>query len=126
MQQCNEERNNMKTQQHSNGAGTSVTSLSSLILLLVMALSAMSQTGRPPPPRLAILHFSRDSGVTIRAFGSGGRTNVVEASSDLITWMPIATNVFDYSLCPICPFVDVQDRASTNLAHRFYRCYELY
>jgi len=116
----------MKIQQHSGRAAAPATLLFSLIILLVVALSTQSQTGKPPSPRLAILHFSRDAGATIRVFGSGGRTNIIEVSRDLVTWTPIATSVLPYTLCPICPFVDVQDRASTNFAPRFYRCYELY
>jgi len=57
--------------------------------------------------------------------GSGGQTNVIEASDDLITWTPISTNVFPATLCPNCPFIDFQDPASTNLARRFYRSFSL-
>ena len=99
---------------------------SSFMMVLLVVLSAPSQSGKPPRPRLQILHVSTTGSVTIRVFGSAGRTNIMEASGDLLVWTPIATNVMNYSLCPICPFVDVVDSASNNQAHRFYRCYELY
>ena len=57
--------------------------------------------------------------------GRAGATNVIEASADLLAWTPVSTNVMDYSLCPICPFVIFEDAASTNLALRFYRAVEL-
>jgi len=112
----------LKILRRRTGAGTR---LCFLVVLFVMALGATSQTGKPPPPRLTILHYSRANGLTLRVQGTSGRTNVVEASTDLVSWTPVSTNVMDYSLCPICPFVDIQDPASTNLARRFYRAYEL-
>ena len=56
--------------------------------------------------------------------GNAGWADVVEVSPDLAAWTPISTNWMDYSLCPTCPFVIVQDAASTNLAQRFYRAVE--
>ena len=57
--------------------------------------------------------------------GRGGQTNVIEASDDLVTWTPISTNIFPATTCPICPFIDFQDPASTNLVRRFYRSFSL-
>ena len=57
--------------------------------------------------------------------GRWGQTNVIEASTDLFSWTAISTNVFPATTCPICPFIDFQDSASTNLARRFYRSYSL-
>jgi hypothetical protein len=57
--------------------------------------------------------------------GRGGQTNVIEASENLVTWTAISTNVFPATTCPICPFIDFQDPASTNLARRFYRSFTL-
>jgi hypothetical protein len=78
-----------------------------------------------PPPILSILQFSAQSGLTIMVQGNTGRTNVIEASTDLVAWTAITTNVMDFTFCPICPFVLFQDPASTNLARRFYRSFEL-
>ena len=57
--------------------------------------------------------------------GGGGQTNVIAASDDLVTWTAISTNVFPATTCPICPFIDFQDPASTNFARRFYRSFSL-
>ena len=48
-----------------------------------------------------------------------GQRNVIEASTDLFSWTAISTNVFPATTCPVCPFIDFQDPASTNLARRF-------
>jgi hypothetical protein len=57
--------------------------------------------------------------------GRWSQTNVIEASDDLVAWTPISTNVFPATTCPICPFIDFQDPASTNLNRRFYRSFSL-
>ena len=57
--------------------------------------------------------------------GGWGQTNVIAASDDLVTWTAISTNVFPATTCPICPFIDFQDPASTNFARRFYRSFSL-
>ena len=56
--------------------------------------------------------------------GRAGWSDVIEASTDLVVWTPVSTNVMDFSLCPICPFAIFEDAASTNLAQRFYRAVE--
>lgn len=75
------------------------------------------------PPTLSITGMS-SNGATLFLQGHAGRTNVIEASTDLVTWVGVSTNVMDYSLCPICPFVIFEDAASTNLTRRFYRAFE--
>ena len=77
-----------------------------------------------PPPRLSITGVS-SRGATLFLQGHAGRTNVIEASMDLVTWVGVSTNVMDYSLCPICPFAIFEDAASINLTRRFYRAFEL-
>ncbi len=57
--------------------------------------------------------------------GHPGRTNVVEASPDLIHWTPISTNVMPPIVCPSCPLVYVQDSADPTATSRFYRAFEL-
>jgi hypothetical protein len=77
-----------------------------------------------PPPRLSITGVS-SNGARLFLQGHAGQTNVIEASTDLVTWVGVSTNVMDYSLCPICPFAIFEDSASTNLARRFYRAFEI-
>jgi len=57
--------------------------------------------------------------------GQADQTNVVEASTDLVRWTAISTNVFPSTVCPICPFIDFQDPVSANLARRYYRTFSL-
>jgi hypothetical protein len=54
-----------------------------------------------------------------------GQTNVLVASEDLVAWTAISTNVFPATRSPVCPFIQFEDPASTNLARRFYRCFSL-
>jgi hypothetical protein len=56
--------------------------------------------------------------------GLPGQTNIIEASTDLVTWTALGTNVFP-STDPFCPFIDIQDAASTNLARRYFPAFSL-
>jgi len=78
------------------------------------------------PPRLTLLGFSSGGGARLFLQGNAGQTNVIEASVDLTGWTPISTNVLDYTVCPICPFVIFDDTLSSNLTRRFYRGFELH
>ena len=77
-----------------------------------------------PGPKLTILSASPTNAARLMVQGRAGWTDVIEASGDLISWTPVATNVMDFSLCPICPFVTVEDAASKKVPHRFYRAFE--
>jgi autotransporter-associated beta strand protein len=58
---------------------------------------------------------------TITFAGIPGRTNVVEASSDLVNWTPISTNVAGGN-----GLWQVIDSDATNFPSRFYRSYQPY
>ena len=77
-----------------------------------------------PPPRLSITGVSSNDAALFLQ-GHAGHTNVIEASTDLVSWVWVSTNVMDYSLCPICPFAIFEDAVSTNLTRRFYRAFEI-
>jgi len=77
-----------------------------------------------PAPKLRITEFSKD-GALLFVQGEAGRTNVIQASEDLVTWTSITTNLMPATVCPVCPYIVFQDTASTNLARRFYRCLEM-
>ena len=77
-----------------------------------------------PGPRLGITEFSK-KGALLIIQGNAGWTNVIEASTDSVTWTPISTNLMPNTLCPVCPYILFRDPASTNLAHGFYRCFEI-
>ena len=75
-------------------------------------------------PKLSVVEVSKERGARIMLQGNAGSTNVIEASLDLAAWTPVSTNVMDFSLCPICPFVIFEDSASTNPTRRFYRAFQ--
>lgn len=79
-----------------------------------------------PGPSLSVLGFSSEHGTRLLLQGHAGHTNLIEASTDFVTWRPVSTNVMDFSLCPICPYFIFEDPASTNLLHRFYRAFEVW
>ena len=88
-------------------------------ILAVLVSSASKPTlGRP--------RFAANGAIQFTVIDDrGGQTNVIEASDNLVAWTAISTNVFPATTCPICPFIDFQDPASTNLARRFYRSISL-
>ena len=53
--------------------------------------------------------------------GEAGQTCYIEASSDLVRWTRIATNIFPPNLCPICPAFNFTDTQAPSFPHRFYR-----
>ncbi|HUR45378.1 MAG TPA: hypothetical protein VMZ27_05805 [Candidatus Saccharimonadales bacterium] len=76
-------------------------------------------------PKLTLVEAAAKRPTRIMVQGRAGWTDVIEASTDLKSWTPVATNIMDFSLCPICPFATFDDAASTILPHRFYRAFEL-
>ena len=78
-----------------------------------------------PPPRITVSEYSKNEGTLLVIQGNPGWTNVVEASIDLVSWTAISTNLMPDTLCPVCPYIVFRDAASTNLARRFYRCFEI-
>jgi hypothetical protein len=77
-----------------------------------------------PAPRISITEVSKE-GALLFIQGHAGWTNVVEASTDLVFWTAISTNLMPATLCPVCPYLLFRDTGSTNLARRFYRCFEI-
>ena len=77
-------------------------------------------------PTLGLPHISSGGGIQFTIInGLWGQTNVVEGSDDLVTWTAISTNVFPFTSCPICPFIDLQDPGSANFVLRFYRSFSV-
>jgi hypothetical protein len=74
-------------------------------------------------PRMSVSEFSKE-GALLFIQGHAGCTNVIEASTNLVSWTPISTNLMPATTCPICPYIVFRDPASTNLARRFYRSFE--
>ena len=78
-----------------------------------------------PIPTLSLPRASGSGAIEFTVFnGRPGQTNVIQASTDLARWTAISTNVFP-STDSVCPFIDFQDPASTNLARRYFRAFSL-
>jgi len=77
-----------------------------------------------PAPAVKITEYSNE-GALLFVKGEAGRTNVIEASTDLLRWTPLSTNVIPNALYPECSCILFRDAASTKLPRRFYRCFEV-
>jgi subtilisin-like proprotein convertase family protein len=67
------------------------------------------------PPQISSMGFLNNGQFELQVTGLPGRTHMVEASSDLQVWTPIATNTASGAT-----FIFVDPQAS-SLSHRFYR-----
>jgi hypothetical protein len=69
----------------------------------------------PPRPELASMRRLANGSFEFQFDAIMGQTNVIDASTDLIHWIPIATNFLD------CGVLNVLDPAAAGFSHRFYR-----
>jgi hypothetical protein len=76
-----------------------------------------------PGPIVSVAEYSKE-GALLLVQGHAGWTNVIEASADLLSWTALRTNLMPTGGCPICSTFVFRDTAGTNLANRFYRCFE--
>jgi hypothetical protein len=75
-------------------------------------------------PLLSLPRAATNGLIQFRMFnGLAGETNILEASTDLMTWIPISTNVFPATVGATSPFIDLTE--SPNLTRRFYRSVRL-
>jgi autotransporter-associated beta strand protein len=82
----------------------------------------LESSGPPPAPANVSLIIPGGDGVpTITFAGIPGRTNVVEASSNLVDWNSISTNVAGTN-----GLWQVIDGDATNFVNRYYRSYQVY
>jgi len=73
-------------------------------------------------PRLSISQRLPGGHVQVTASGGvWGATRVIEASTDLVHWTPIGSNVLAPAACPDGLVIDFEDSESSALARRFYR-----
>jgi len=75
------------------------------------------------PPKIQLNGYSGDRPV-IRVQGRAGWIAIVEASSDLKTWVEIGREVMPATRCAMCPFIDVIDTDTPGNTPRFYRSYQ--
>jgi len=76
-----------------------------------------------PPLKMRVTEVS-ESGATLFVQGHANWTTVVQASTDLVLWTGISTNVLPDAICPECSYILVRDPAATNTVHRYYRCFQ--
>jgi hypothetical protein len=69
----------------------------------------------PPNPELASMRRLANGSFEFQFDAIMGQTNVVDASTDLLNWVPIATNFLD------CGVLNVLDPTAVGFPHRFYR-----
>jgi fibronectin-binding autotransporter adhesin len=82
----------------------------------------LESSGPPPAPANASLIVPGGNGVpTITFAGIPGRTNVVEASTNLVDWNEISTNIAGTN-----GLWKVIDNDATNFLNRYYRSYQVY
>ena len=82
----------------------------------------LEPSGPPPAPANLSLVVTGGNGVaTITFAGIPGRTNVVEASSNLVDWNAISTNVAGTN-----GLWQVIDSDAPNFVNRYYRSYQVY
>jgi hypothetical protein len=67
-------------------------------------------------PSLGLLAYSTNGQFQFQLTGQVGSNYVVQASTDLTTWIPIATNVI-----PGSGFISFADPFATNFSRRYYR-----
>src|SRR5881394_3653175 len=99
------------------GVALLLAALESITLLSVRA------DGETPSdaPRLAISQPSIDGHVRVGGTGGAwGAARVIEASSDLVHWTPILTNLFHPTVGPDCLAFETEDCESSALVQRFY------
>ena len=76
----------------------------------------------PCAPRLSISQLSLDGHVHVAGSGGAwGATRVIEASTDLVHWTPISTNLVPPTACRECPALVELGRGTNRLTRpRFF------
>src|SRR5438552_12504300 len=103
------------------GATLLVAALANVGNISFLSVRADGETAEGTP-RLSIPQMSPGGHVHVTGSGGGwAATRVVEASTDLVYWTPISTNLVPATACQECPVIEFVDRESSALARRFYR-----
>jgi len=106
------QNNAVITAEFSDPAGNFNSSTNSLTQSIVTAVVP------PPPSRLSLTPSFGNGQVTAQLAGVVGQTYVIQASTDMIHWIAIATNVADASGA-----VSLVDSNAVAYPSRFYRAY---
>jgi hypothetical protein len=75
----------------------------------------LAATLPPPSPQLESMRRLANGAFELQFDAIMGQTNVIDASTDLFNWIPIATNFLD------CGVLNVLDPAAVGFPQRFYR-----
>ncbi len=68
-----------------------------------------------PPPRLSVLAYAQGSPAALRVRGISGAHCAIEASTNLVDWLPIRTNIVSGG------YFDFIDTSASQFSRRFYR-----
>ncbi len=68
-----------------------------------------------PPPRLSLLAYAQGSPASLRVSGLPGADYAIEASTNLVDWLPIRTNIVSGG------YFDFIDTSASQFSRRFYR-----
>ncbi len=93
---------------NTNGAQIAPVNLTSGSLAIIRSTPAM-------PARLGSLVRARDGRVQLQLIGTAGRSYVIQASTNLVQWIPLSTNAVAGGS------VDFVDTTAVDLKQRFYR-----
>jgi hypothetical protein len=103
---------NVITAEYSDPAGNFNSSTNSVMQAVVTVVAP------PPPSKLILTSLSLSGGLSAQLTGVANQTYVIQASSDLIHWTPISTNLADAS-----GIVSLVDSNAVVFPSRFYRAY---
>jgi YDG domain/Bacterial Ig-like domain (group 3)/MBG domain (YGX type) len=100
------------TAEYSDPAGNFNSSTNSLMQNIVTVVTP------PPPSKLSLVPSFAKGNVTAQLFGVAGQSYIIQASSDLVIWTSISTNIADAA-----GIVSLVDSNSVAFPARFYRAY---
>ncbi len=106
------QNNAVITAEYSDPAGNFSPSTNSLTQTIVVV------TAPPPPSKLSLAPSFVNGIVAAQLSGVAGQTYVVEASADLVHWIPLSTNIADTT-----GIVSLVDSNAAAYPSRFYRAY---
>jgi len=104
--------NTVITAEYSDPAGNFNSSTNSLIQSVVAVVTP------PPPSKLSLVPSAAGGALTGQLSGVSGQTYIIQASTDLLNWIPLSTNIAD-----INGIVSLVDSNAVAYPSRYYRAF---